>query len=305
MKATLEPPSRLSVGRRAPSPDPLPVHDASLFDLHAPWLVAAGALICAVSLLEGRDLGLLACGAGCLAVIASATQARLHRSLVALHFAGGVITLSILRTPTEAGELAVPAAVLLVAALLVRAAALTVRSAVAPLAGRLPWRFQASYRTMAMRFGLIGFGCAAAVALLARQPLLAVAAVALLPLALRVYIGTLLSKNASTLAWTFSSIAHLSILAFLVPTYGAAAAAWGLVVGETVLFASTTYVVARRTGAMPLPRLPLAICAALTVVIVAWAFPVEVDWLLVAGIALGFAAGPWVWRDGLKNRTAG
>jgi 1,4-dihydroxy-2-naphthoate octaprenyltransferase len=73
--------------------------------------------------------------------------------------------------------------------------------------------------------------------------------------------------------------------------YGAMAAAWALVVTETVLFAGQALLVARRTGVAPLPPLQLAAFCFAALLIVLLTIPNSADWLLLAGIALGIAAG--------------
>jgi hypothetical protein len=144
---------------------------------------------------------------------------------------------------------------------------------------------------MTRSFGLAGLAVGAGLAFFGPDPLLRVVGVAMFPLALRSCIGHLLARRTTRMIWCLALAVHITILASFVPKYGSMAAAWALVITETVLFAGQALLVARRTGVAPLPPLQLAAfcCAALLIVLLT--IPNAADWLLLCGIALGVAAG--------------
>jgi hypothetical protein len=226
-----------------------------------------------------------------MALAVAASRGWLRSTCHAAHLGGGVIVLTVFRSPAEAGAYAIAAGTVAVGAMIARAWALRLRSGVAPLAGRLPWRFQISFRAMTHSFGLAGLAVGASLAFFGPDPLLRVVGVAMFPLALRSSIGHLLARRTTRAIWCLALAIHIAILATFVPKYGAMAAAWAVVVTETMLFAGQALLVARRTGVTPMPPLRLAgfCCAALLIVLLT--IPNSVDWLLLAGIALGVAAG--------------
>jgi hypothetical protein len=296
MQATIPPPElhlRRQTGR--PRPDPLPVRAASLYRAHAPWALTAVVIGIARLLLGPRDLGLAAAGAGLALTLLCAVECNLRAGLTALHFSGGVVALAVLRSPAEAGRMVVPAGMLLVAALGGRAAVEHVRPQVAPLAGRLPWRFERTYRRMGSRFAAAGLLACGAILVAGPDATIAVAAVGLVPLALRVFVSDLLGPDHTMRVWAAAGVTHLAVLALCVPVHGVAAAAWGLVATEAVLLAGATLAVARHTGATPLRRAHLGALGTAGALAVAWAFPTPIDWAVISGIILGFAAGPIVW----------
>jgi hypothetical protein len=288
MKATVE---RGLAARVGPSPDPIPHASQSLWTLHAPWVLTLVGVGTATWALGPHDLGLLACGASLMAIAVAASRGWVRTTCHAAHLTGGVVVLAVCRSPTEAGAFMTGAGPVAVGAMIARTWALGMRSGIAPLAGRLPWRFQISLRAMTRTFGLAGLAVGASLAFLGPDPLLRVVGVAMFPLALRSSIGHLLGRRTTRVIWCFALAVHLVILAGFVPTYGVMAAAWALVVTETILFAGQALLVARRTGVTPLPPLQLAAfcCAALLTVLLT--IPNSADWLLLAGIALGIAAG--------------
>jgi hypothetical protein len=241
--------------------------------------------------LSPHDLGLLACGAALMAIAVAASLGWVRTTCHAVHLSGGVIVLAVFRSPAEAGAFVLPAGTVAAGAMIARAWALRMRSGVAPLAGRLPWQFRPSFRAMTRSFGLAGLALGAGLAFFGPDPLLRVVGVAMFPLALRSCIGHLLARKTTRAIWCLGLAVHLTILASFVPRYGAMAAAWGLVVTETILFAGQALLAARRTGVTPLPPLQMAgfCCAALLIVLLT--IPNSVDWLLLSGIALGVAAG--------------
>jgi len=288
MKATARPGLSVRVG---PSPDPIPSASHSRWTVHAPWALTLVGLGGAAWVLEPHDLGLLTCGAALMAIAVAASRGWVRTTCHAAHLTGGVIVLTVFRSPAEAGAFTLAAGTVAVGALVARAWALRLRSGVGPLAGRLPWRFQISFRAMTRSFGLAGLAVGAGLAFFGPDPLLRVVGVAMFPLALRSCIGHLLARRTTRMIWCLALAVHITILASFVPKYGAMAAAWALAISETVLFAGQALLVARRTGVAPLPPLQLAAfcCAALLIVLLT--IPNSADWLLLGGIALGVAAG--------------
>jgi hypothetical protein len=285
---------------RPAQPDPLPLRAERAWSRHAPWVATVAALAAATSLLDATELGLLASGAGTLAVLHGVALGRLRQTCLALHLSAGVLLLALSRGATEAGSFAPAAAIVLAGAMLARAAALRVRPAVAPLAGRLPWEFRRIHRRIALRFGLAGLAAGVLVALLVSAPLVRIAAVALLPLALRTFVGTLLSPGIGRLVLTYTAAMHVAVLVLLLPAFGAPVAAWSLVGAETLLFVGSALIVARRTGVTPFPTLQLGALFAAIVLLATVCVPGTPQWpllvLILCGVALGAVLFPRMQR---------
>jgi hypothetical protein len=262
---------------------------------HAPWALALAAFLAAHLLAEGRELGLVATGAGWAVVLASAARFSLRAFCRAVHLAAGVLTLAALGGAEEAGAFVPAAGVLAVAALLARSFALLVRPGVAPLAGRLPWIFPDSLRGAAIRFGAAGLLAAVPLAFAGPSPVLRVVGVAMLPLALRSYLLNLLSERVARTVWSLAGAIELMLLAALVPPHGPIGAAWAAVAAETVLLGCSAFVIARRTGVAPLPQLQLGGLACAMVLVLLLTVRGDMDFLLLAGIVVGVVAGALFW----------
>ncbi len=284
-----------TVARVRPRPDPLPVGRLVSWPAHAPWILSLGALGAALLLLRGKDLGLVACGAGSALVLASAARVSLRVFCRAVHLAGGVLALGGLGGAEEAGAFVAAAGVLAVATLLAQSFADLVRTEIAPLAGRLPWIFPASLRGAAIRFGIAGLAVGVPLAFLGGAPVLRVVGVAMLPLALRSYLLTLLAERTARAIWSLAVAVELLLLAALVPAHGALGAAWAAVAAETILFGCSAFVVARKTGVAPLPQLQFGGLACAMVLVLLLTLRGDADFLLLGGIALGVAAGALFW----------
>jgi hypothetical protein len=258
---------------------------------HGPWALSLLAFAAALLLAEGRDLGLVATGAGVAAVLVAAAHGSLRTLLRAAHLAGGVLALALVHGAEEAGAFVPAAAVLTVGALAARSFALLVRGEVAPLAGRLPWIFPTSLRGLALRFGAAGLLAAVPLAFAGPSPVLRVVGIAMLPLALRTYLLNLLAERTARSIWTLGVALEVVLLAALVPAHGSLGAAWALVATETVLCGCGGFVVARRTGVAPLPRLQLGGVLCAMVLVLLLTVRGNADFLLLAGIVLGVAAG--------------
>jgi hypothetical protein len=249
--------------------------------------------------LDRRDLGMLACGAGACVIATDALKARLLSACHAFHIAGGLLMLALFHSAEAAGALALPVGLFLTAGLGARAAARYVSPSVAPLAGRLPWRFEDAYRRQALQFGAVGLIAAVAAMALGPNLVVRVLGVGLLPLTLRVYMGQLLSPSARTEMWSIAAAANGLILLLFVPFFGAVAAAAALVLGETVLFVGSAMVIADRTGVAPCPRPRIAVAAGAVLLLGPLAIPAGGIWLLVILLGLGAIAGIWhVAREG-------
>jgi len=231
-----------------PRLDPIQESPESSWTLHLPWAVALAALAAGVLVVPERDLGLLGCGAGAFAFLAAAVQLRLRRTCYAVHMAGGLVALTIVHGPDTAGAYVLPAGLLVVAAMAARAAAKLVRPAVAPLAGRVPWRFNPVYRRAALRFGIGGLLGGGLLVALGPTPALRILGVAFVPLALRSFTNELLGWPGTHAVWAVAAVAETAALAAFVPAYGVAGAAWTAVGIETLLFMVLASMVARRTG---------------------------------------------------------
>jgi hypothetical protein len=284
-----------AVRRVRPRPDPLPVGRLVAWHAHAPWILVLAGIAGSLLVLENRDLGLAACGAGWALVLASAARVSLRAFCRAAHLAGGVMALGALRGAEEAGAFVPAAGALAVASLLAQSFAELVRTEVAPLAGRLPWIVPASLRGAAVRFGVAGLAVGVPLAFLGGSPVLRAVGVAMVPLALRSYLLSLLGERVARAIWCLAVSIELLLLTALVAAHGATGAAWAAVVAEAVLFGCSAFVVARKTGVAPLPQLQLVGLACVMVLVLVLTLRGDADFLLLGGIALGVAAGALFW----------
>ncbi len=273
----------------------MPVGRLVAWPAHAPWVLSLAAFAGALLLLRGRDLGLVACGAGWALVLAAAARVSLRAFCRAAHLAGGVIALGALRGAEEAGAYVAAAGALAVASLLAQSFAGLVRTEIAPLAGRLPWIFPASLRGAAIRFGVAGLAVAVPLAFFGHSPVLRAVGIAMVPLAFRSYLLSLLGERIARAIWSLAVAIELLLLVALVTANGALGAAWAAVVAETILFACSAFVVARKTGVAPLPQLQLLGLACVMVLVVFLTLRGDADFLLLGGIALGVVAGALFW----------
>jgi hypothetical protein len=281
--------------RVRPRPDPLPKLGLAWWTAHAPWILAVVALGTALLALRGRDLGLVACGASVALLLAALARVSLHVFCKVAHLSCGVLALGILDGAAVAGAYVAGAGALAVAALLGRSFAQLVRPEVAPLAGRLPWIFPSSLRGAAIRFGVAGLAAAVPLAFLGPTPVLRVVGVAMLPLALRTYLLTLLAQRTARAIWSLAVAIELLLLAALASAYGPLGAAWAAVVAETVLFGCSAFVVARRTGVAPLAQLQLLGLACAMILVLFLTLRGDADFLLLGGIIVGVVAGALFW----------
>jgi len=289
MRATVgEPPLKV---RAAPRLDPLPIRPETPWTKHAPWLAGITLLVASWLSLDAHSAGLLACGGAVMAVIISLASGRLRLTWQAMHFAAGVIVLSVWATAAETGVFALAAGVVLVGALIARAGALDLRDGVAPLAGRLPWRFGRLYRHGASRFAVVGLVAAIVMTFVGTSAAMRVAAIALLPIAVRTYIGSLLSSGTTHALWIFCVIAHVTLLAMLAPVHGAIGAAWALVITETLLFAGTSVAIARRTGESPFTVGHFTAVVAAGLMLISITIPETPEWIFLVAMAAGAVAG--------------
>jgi hypothetical protein len=281
--------------RVRPRPDPLPKAPLAWWTAHAPWILAAAALGTALTTLEGRDLGLAACGAALALLLAALARVSLLVSCKVAHVSCGVLALGFLGGAEAAGSYVAGASALAVAALLARSFARLVRPEVAPLAGRLPWMFPSSLRGSAMRFGAAGLAAAVPLAFLGPTPVLRVVGLAMLPLSLRGYLLPLLAERTARAIWSLAMAVELLLLATLATTLGPLGAAWAAVGAETTLFACSAIVVARRTGVAPLAQLQLGGLACAMVLVLLLTLRGDADFLLLGGIVVGVLAGALFW----------
>ncbi|HEX5135646.1 MAG TPA: hypothetical protein VFY93_01650 [Planctomycetota bacterium] len=281
--------------RARPRPDPIPQRGLRWWAAHAPWILAALGTGTALLALRGRDLGLLACGASLALLLAALARVSLHVFCKVAHVSCGVLALGLLDGADVAGSYVAGAGALAVAMLLGRSFAHLVRPEVAPLAGRLPWIFPSSLRGAAIRFGIAGLAAAVPLAFLGPTPVLRVIGVAMLPLALRTYLLTLLAERTARAIWSLAVAVELMLLAALVTAHGPIGAAWAAVVAETTLFACSAFVVARRTGVAPLAQLQLLGLACTMVLVLFLTLRGGLDFLLLGGIVVGVVAGALFW----------
>lgn len=277
--------------RVAPRPDPLPFREDSGWAIHAPWV--GGALVLGVAMVFGSrgPVGLIGCGAGGMAVFLPLVAGRWREAVRALHLAAGIVLLALWSGAAAAGEFALAAGVVAVATLASRAAARGVRDTVAPLAGRMPWRFSDLHRRSATRFGVGGLSAALFVAVLGVSPAMQVAGVALLPLALRAYLGQLLSAREARVIWFFCIFVHLGLVALLAPPFGPVGAAWALVGAETLLFASAALTLTRRTTEFPFTVGHFSALVSAALLVVTLTVPKTDEWPFLAAMAAGAAVG--------------
>jgi hypothetical protein len=275
--------------RVAPRPDPLPVRDGSGWAIHAPWAVGAGVLGTAMVLGAHAATGLVACGAGGMAVLVPLVAGRWRNAVRAVHLVAGVVLLAIWSGAEAAGEFALAAGVVAVGTLATRAAASGVRDTVAPLAGRMPWRFSDLHRRGATRFGVGGLSAALFVVVLGTSPAMQIVGIALLPLSLRGYLGQLLSAREARSIWVFGTFVHLGLLALLAPSMGPAGAAWALVAAETLLFGSAALTLTRRTTELPFTVGHFSALVAAGLLGVTLTIPKSDEWPFLAAMAAGAA----------------
>jgi hypothetical protein len=275
--------------RIAPRPDPLPTRDGTGWAIHAPWAVGAAVLGAAMVLGAHPATGLVACGAGGMAVLAPLVTGRWRGAVRALHLAAGVVLLAIWNGAAAAGEFALAAGVVAVGTLATRAAASGVRDTVAPLAGRMPWRFSDLHRRSATRFAVGGISAALFVAVLGVSPAMQIVGVALLPLSVRGYLAQLLSAREERAIWFFGTFVHLGLLALLAPPFGPAGAAWALVAAETILFGSVALTLTRRTTTLPFTVGHFSALVSAGLLVVTLTVPKTEEWPFLAAMAAGAA----------------
>ncbi|MHC4222840.1 MAG: hypothetical protein ACYSUN_02530 [Planctomycetota bacterium] len=276
---------RLLSVRRGPRPDPLPDQPGPAWQVHAPWATVLVFVIAGAFFLSGHDFGLLAVGAGLCALALSALSGKLGETCRAVHIAGGILALAVVQDAAAAGAFALPLGLFLAAALAGRAAATYITPSVAPLAGRLPWRFEDAYKQQALQFAVCGLGASLAVAAMGPTVVFKILGVALLPLSLRVYSGHLLSPAASRRIWLAGAATNLFFLILFAPFAGAAAAALGVLTGESVMALGSLVSIGDRTGATLFPKLRLAVAAGAILVLGPLAVPGGAVWLLIALLA--------------------
>jgi len=289
--ATLEqpPPTRVRVRAR---PDPIErAAPAADHAGHAPWAVALAATVAGGVWVEPATLGLLACGAGALAVLAALAHGRVRVACQALHLSGGLFVLAAVQGPAAAGALAPAAGVLLTGLLFARTSAERSRRAVAALSGIAPWHFRRHYRRQTMRFGLAGIATSVLLALAGPTLLVRIAAVALLPLSMRAYVGNMISARRARTVWLFVTPLHLALLGALVPEFGPAAAAWCLAGAEAALLCSAALFVTRRTGVTPFQQSQVAILVATAALVGTVTFPSTREWPFLVAVLGGVALG--------------
>lgn len=271
--------------------DPMPAAAVTKWTRHAPWLAALAAWGAATWLVESATVGLLATGAALFAIVASAAQGRWRRACRAGHYGVGVLALALWYGPVPAGEFARAAMLLVATALMARAGAVAVSPSIAPLAGRIPWRFSNAYRKSALPFAVTGVLLGVGTALLAPTATLRVLGVAILPLFLRTYIGNLLSPAARRANWVYALLLHVALLGLFVDWYRIRAAAWCIVIAETVMFVAAALVVSRRTGVTPVPSALFALVSGAVLLLCMLSLPRTAEWPFLAAIGLGMAVG--------------
>ncbi|MCK6459810.1 MAG: hypothetical protein L6Q95_07930 [Planctomycetes bacterium] len=281
--------------RVRPRPDPLPKKGLAWWTAHAPWVLGAAALLVALLALRGRDLGFVACGASVALLLSALARVSLHVFCKVAHLSCGVLALGILDGAEVAGSYVAGAGALAVAALLARSFARIVHPEVAPLAGRLPWIFPTSLRGAAIRFGAAGLAAGVPLAFLGPTPVLRVIGIAMLPLALRAYLLTLLEERTARAIWSLAVAIELLLLVALATSHGPLGAAWAAVVAEMALFGGAAFVVARRTGVAPLAQLQLGGLACAMVLVLFLTLRGDADFLLLGGIVVGVLAGALFW----------
>jgi O-antigen/teichoic acid export membrane protein len=117
----------------------------------------------------------------------------------------------------------------------------------------------------------------------------------MLPLVLRTYLLNLLAERTARAIWSLGVAFEILLLAMLVPAHGPIGAAWAAVTTETVLFGCSAFVIARRTGVAPLPQLQLGGLACAMILVLLLTLRGDADFLFLAGILVGVAAGALFW----------
>ncbi|MHC4952474.1 MAG: hypothetical protein ACYTGZ_01170 [Planctomycetota bacterium] len=282
--------------RANPRPDPLRLRSGPPWMRAIPAAVAALAAIVALLTLSTRDLGLVACGAALWSAGACAARGHVTGVCLRLHMTAGMFALALFRGAEEAGQFAPVVALLVVAALAARASAYSLRRTIAPMAGRVPWRFRSSYRLHALRYGAVGLAAALALVAFAPNPVVKIIGVACVPLALRTFALHLLSPRKTTSLWMIVAFFHMAALAAFVPAHGAMAAAWIVVASETMLLAGAATVIARSTGVSPFPRRTLAVGAGSALLLCALAIPGTGLWPILVTIVVAAVTAIFFWR---------
>ena len=130
-----------------------------------------------------------------------------------------------------------------------RATATYFTPAVAPLAGRVPWRFEDVYRQQAKHFGIGGITASLALVAFLPSPVFKVLGIAVLPLCLRTYSSQMLSPHRTAQALDERGrVPRHRPARYSCPPRVMLAAAWMVVVTETILFVGTALLIADRTG---------------------------------------------------------
>ena len=256
-----------------PRPDPLHTRSGPAWAGFVPAAVTAILCVIAVLALSTHDLGLVACGAGVWAVASSALRGSFCEFCLRFHVAAGLFALALFRGAEGAGEFAPAAAALLVGDLVARRMAHNVRKSVAPLAGNIPWTFRSSYRRLALQSGAVGLVVGLALIVIAPSPIVKVIGVACLPIALRCFGMNLMSGRSMRHLWLLVAFFHAAALAAFVPAFGPIAAAWTVVVSETMLLLGIGVLIMGRTGFAPFPMQKFVVGAAASLMLFAVAIP--------------------------------
>jgi len=286
--------------RAGPRPDPIPVDVSVPWKIHAPWVIALVALLTGAIFMDIRDLGLVATGAGLFAVTIHALQGRIRMACTALHFSGALLILSLFEGAEAAGSYALALGTVLVAMLAARTAATFLTPSVAPLAGRVEWRFADAYRHQALHFFVVGVMGSIALVIAGPTPVFRVLGIAILPLCLRVYSGHMLSPTSNQEVWTLVAAGHVLLALLLVPFYGAMAAAWIVVAGEITLFITSALIIADRTGVTPFVKPKVAASIGGVLLLAPMALPGAIGYVLVLLMAAG--GGGWYYWPQIQDR---
>jgi len=289
--------------RLEPRPDPLRIRVGAPWARAIPAAVAAAACLLAIVVLDPAQLGVAACGAAAWALASSAVRGSFGEFCLRLHLAGGLLALAMFRGAGAAGAFAPAAAVMLVAELAARGAARDVRNAVAPMAGSVPWRFRTSYRQFALRYAAAGFGAALVLVLAVPDPVVKVIGVAMLPVALRSLCMHMVSTRSTRTLWMLAAFFHGAALAAFVPAFGAMAAAWIVVVVETMLLAGVGMLIARRAGVKPFPVQAYATGSAAALLLFAMAVPGTGLWPILVALVCGAGAAAVFGRNYSSRRS--
>jgi len=277
--------------RTGPRPDPLPDPRGDPWGLHAPYLAVLLVVGLGALLMEPDQLGLLACGAIIGALTIALVGLDVPRACEAVHYGSAVLFVALFHGTADAGAFVPAAGLFLFAALGGRAAARFFSPSVAPLAGRVPWRFEDIYRHHALRFAGAGALIALVLVALGSNPALRILGVAMLPMALRSYAGQMLAPASKQKLWLLVASFEAVGMLLLVPSHGAVAAAWLLVVGETVLFIGSALTIAERTGVDPYPHRALAVGGAAAALVAAVAVPATNPIVLILIFVFGALLG--------------